>query len=97
MKEYQFWASVSFDIEVEILKKDLQQWPDRWEGELEPNDEIMEKLEHRLTETAKAEFALAKRINLYTDGECLTAIKDWAGDVELPWIRFAHCLLLQQT
>ena len=76
MKKYQFRVSVSFDIELALLKEDLQQWPDGWEGELEPKDEIMERLENRLTEIIQAEFTLANRINLYTDGECLTAIKN---------------------
>ena len=40
MKKYQFRVSVSFDIELALLKEDLQQWPDGWEGELEPKDEL---------------------------------------------------------
>lgn len=76
MKKYQFRVSVSFDIEVEFLTEELQQWPDGWEGELEPKDEVMEHLEERLTDLIKSKFTLEKRINLYTDGECLTTIGD---------------------
>lgn len=68
--------SVSFDIELDCLEEELQQWPDGYEDELEPKDEVLERFEDRLTELIQSKYTLLKRINLYTDGECLMAIND---------------------
>lgn len=74
MKKYQFCVSVSFDINVDFSRRELQQWPEGNEGELEPKDVVMEKLEDRLTELISSEFNLVTRIRLYTDGDLMKPI-----------------------
>ena len=74
MKRYTFRLSVSCHLALTLSRKELQQWPDGREGDLEPRDDVMDRIEQRLTELISQEFDLTDRISLYTDGDLLLGV-----------------------
>ena len=71
MKQYTFSLSVSCHLALTLTEKELQQSPEGREGDLEPNDAVIEKIEQRLTQLISQEFQLMDRIKLHTDGDLL--------------------------
>ena len=74
-KRYTFALSFSGDVAVTFSKKELQQQPDGREGDLEPRDAVMERIQQRLTELISQEFSLIDSLRVITDSDMLLSVK----------------------